>query len=75
MSVDVTELHAFYQSPLGQVARRLVARTLDGLWEPARGLRVLGLGYATPYLAAVRGRVRTRVRLHARAAGGRGLGG
>ena len=41
--------------PLGQVARRLVARTLDGLWEPARGLRVLGLGYATPYLAAVRG--------------------
>jgi SAM-dependent methyltransferase len=55
MSVDVTDLHAFYESPLGQVAHRLVARTIEGLCGPSRGLRVLGLGYATPYLSTVRG--------------------
>src|SRR4051812_48709400 len=55
MSVDVVDLRAFYTSPLGQVARRLVGRTIDKLWGPLTGLRVLGLGYATPYLGGVRG--------------------
>src|SRR5918993_1634911 len=54
MSVDITDLRAFYRSPLGQVARRLVARAIDGFWGPMHGLRVLGLGYATPYLSVVR---------------------
>src|SRR5918998_5605771 len=54
VSVDVTDLRAFYASPLGHVARRLVNRVIDRFWEPVRGLRVLGLGYATPYLGAVR---------------------
>jgi len=53
MSVDVTDLRAFYRSPLGQVARRLVSGAISRFWEP-QGLRVLGLGYATPYLSAVR---------------------
>lgn len=51
MSVDVTDLRAFYRSPLGEVARRLVAQAIDRFWGPVHGLRVLGLGYATPYLA------------------------
>jgi SAM-dependent methyltransferase len=54
MSVDVTDLRAFYRNPLGQVARRLVARTIDRFWGPIQGLSVLGLGYATPYLGTVR---------------------
>jgi SAM-dependent methyltransferase len=54
MSVDITDLRAFYASPLGSVTRRLVGRSIDRFWGPLTGLRVLGLGYATPYLAAVR---------------------
>ena len=54
MSVDVSDLRAFYASPLGQVARRLVGRAVGGFWGPLHGLRVLGLGYATPYLGPAR---------------------
>jgi SAM-dependent methyltransferase len=54
MSVDVTDLRAFYESPLGQVAHRFVAGAIGRVWEPPQGLRVLGLGYATPYLGTVR---------------------
>ena len=65
MSVDVTDLRAFYASPLGNVARRLVGRAVDRFWGPLTGLRVLGLGYATPYLAAVAPGMRADARLHA----------
>lgn len=54
MSVDVTDLRAFYASPLGLVAQRLVSRVIDRFSGPVQGLRILGLGYATPYLAALR---------------------
>jgi SAM-dependent methyltransferase len=54
VSVDVTDLRAFYASPLGHVAQRLVNRVIDRFWGRPQGLRVLGLGYATPYLAAAR---------------------
>ncbi len=51
MSLDVVDLRAFYDSPLGEVARRLVSRVLRARWESqTAGLRVLGVGYATPYL-------------------------
>jgi len=32
MSVDVTDLRAFYESPLGQVAHRLVAGAINRVW-------------------------------------------
>ena len=54
MSVDVTDLRAFYASPLGNVACRLVGRAIDRFWGPLVGLRVLGLGYAIPYVTAVK---------------------
>jgi SAM-dependent methyltransferase len=54
MSVDVTDLRAFYASPLGSVTRRLVGRGIDRFWGRLTGLRILGLGYAVPYLTAVR---------------------
>jgi SAM-dependent methyltransferase len=56
MSVDVVDLRAFYASPLGIVARRYVRRTIERFWGPLQGLRVLGLGYATPYLGTVHGK-------------------
>ncbi|HZB62943.1 MAG TPA: methyltransferase domain-containing protein [Microvirga sp.] len=55
MSVDITDLRSFYASPLGGVTRRFVGRAIDGFWGPLTGLRVLGLGYAPPYLAGIRG--------------------
>jgi SAM-dependent methyltransferase len=54
VSIDVTDLRAFYASPLGHVARRLVNRVIEKFWGSPRGLRILGLGYAIPYLTAVR---------------------
>lgn len=54
MSVDVIDLRAFYASPLGGVAQRVVARAIERFWGPLRGLSVLGLGYSTPYLGPVR---------------------
>jgi SAM-dependent methyltransferase len=54
VSIDVTDLRAFYASPLGQVTRGLVSRAVDRFWGPLRGLSVLGLGYAPPYLGTAR---------------------
>ncbi|WP_255448528.1 class I SAM-dependent methyltransferase [Telmatospirillum sp. J64-1] len=54
MWTDVVELRDFYDSSLGQVARRLIRRQLRTLWPSVRGQRVLGLGYATPYLRPFR---------------------
>lgn len=54
MSVDVVDLRAFYGSPMGEVALRLVGRAVGRFWGPLGGLRVLGLGYATPYMEPIR---------------------
>ena len=50
MWTDVVDLHEFYRSRLGQVARRLVRERIRLMWPDVRGMSVLGLGYATPYL-------------------------
>ncbi|MEH3145765.1 MAG: class I SAM-dependent methyltransferase [Methylobacterium frigidaeris] len=54
MSLDVTDLRTFYASPLGAVTQRLVGRTVHRFLGSVSGLRVLGLGYAVPYLGPVR---------------------
>ena len=51
---DVIDLNEFYRSRLGQVTRRLIAGQIRDLWPDVRGCTVLGLGYATPYLRAMR---------------------
>lgn len=51
MRPDIAQFRAFYDSRLGTIARRLVRRRLRLLWPNVRGQVVLGLGYATPYLA------------------------
>ncbi|WP_336232136.1 class I SAM-dependent methyltransferase [Thalassospira sp. CH_XMU1458] len=50
MRQDVVDLHRFYASSIGQAARRLIRRRLRVMWSDVRGMRVLGFGYATPYL-------------------------
>jgi SAM-dependent methyltransferase len=50
MPLDVVNLRAFYDQPLGEVARRLVSRLVRARWDDHAGLCVMGVGYATPYL-------------------------
>ena len=52
MWTDVVDLRDFYGTSLGQMAQRLIRRQLRQLWPDVAGLRVLGLGFATPYLRA-----------------------
>ncbi|MEQ8166970.1 MAG: methyltransferase domain-containing protein [Alphaproteobacteria bacterium] len=50
MHLDVIDLKEFYDSRLGRIARRFLRRRLRAIWPDLRGERLLGLGYATPYL-------------------------
>jgi SAM-dependent methyltransferase len=54
MASDVVDLHEFYRSGLGQMARRLIRRRIRRIWPDLAGQTVLGLGYATPYLSPLR---------------------
>jgi SAM-dependent methyltransferase len=53
MPSDMIDLRDFYQTALGQVARRMIRRTIRTMWPDLHGLRLLGIGYATPYLSAI----------------------
>jgi SAM-dependent methyltransferase len=55
MDIDVTDLRAFYASPLGRVVRRTLAQRIRERWRKADGQVVFGLGYTTPYLGSFRG--------------------
>lgn len=50
MSTDVIDLRDFYFTRLGQVARRMIGRRIRLIWPDVGGMRLLGVGYATPYL-------------------------
>jgi SAM-dependent methyltransferase len=50
MEFDSAALEAFYDSRMGQVARRLISRRLREQWPDLTGERLLGFGYAAPYL-------------------------
>ncbi|MDR3474876.1 MAG: methyltransferase domain-containing protein [Devosia sp.] len=50
MAEDVTRLIEFYKSPLGRISRALVRDRIVEMAGDVRGKRVLGLGFATPYL-------------------------
>ena len=53
MQTDVVQLRDFYASPLGALTARLVSARLGEMWPDVTGRRVLGLGYAAPYLGAL----------------------
>jgi len=55
MYSDVVDLRDFYASSLGQVACRMIRRRIRLIWPDLAGMRLLGLGYAVPYLRPFHG--------------------
>ncbi len=53
MASDVVDLRDFYRSVLGQIARRMIRRAIQHVWPDLHGMRLLGIGYATPFLSAL----------------------
>lgn len=52
MNLDVIDLKAFYATRLGRIAARLIQQRVRECWPKLDGReRLLGLGYATPFLA------------------------
>lgn len=47
---DIVDLREFYAGRLGQVTRRMIRRRIRQWWPNLPGRRVLGVGFATPYL-------------------------
>lgn len=54
MWTDVVDLRDFYDTSLGQVARRMIRRQIRMIWPDTTDQRVLGIGFATPYLRPFR---------------------
>jgi SAM-dependent methyltransferase len=54
MSNDVVDLRNFYAQPLGVAARRFIGRGIRARFADVRGLRLIGVGYSTPYLGLFR---------------------
>ena len=57
MPQDVRDLTAFYHTPLGRMARRAILSEIQGIWPNLRNYRLLGYGFALPYLRAFAGTV------------------
>ncbi|HTV46622.1 MAG TPA: class I SAM-dependent methyltransferase [Stellaceae bacterium] len=53
MTSDVVDLRDFYSTGLGQVARRMIRRAIRRIWPDLHGLRLLGIGYTTPFLSTI----------------------
>jgi SAM-dependent methyltransferase len=53
MYLDVVDLRAFYAERLGEIAGRLISARLRKHWPALHGERLVGMGYATPYLPAL----------------------
>jgi SAM-dependent methyltransferase len=51
---DAARLRDFYATPLGQLARRMIARRIRERWTDVSGMDVIGLGFASPYLRTFR---------------------
>ncbi len=54
MSPHIVDLRDFYGSSLGQVAQRMIRRQIRTIWPDVSGQKVLGFGYAPPYLRVFR---------------------
>lgn len=61
MRSDAVEIERFYRRRTGQAARAMATRRLSALWPEAKGLDVLGYGYATPFLERYRETARRTV--------------
>jgi len=50
MNTDIVDLRQFYTSPLGRFAGHSISMALASIWTPLANERLVGLGYALPYL-------------------------
>lgn len=50
MHTDIVDLRAFYQSRLGGIAATAITMALSDIWSNLPGERLVGMGYAVPYL-------------------------
>ncbi|MDQ6432641.1 class I SAM-dependent methyltransferase [Mesorhizobium sp. LHD-90] len=50
MNSDIVDLRSFYASPLGQAAERSITFALSAIWSNLPNERLVGLGYALPWL-------------------------
>jgi SAM-dependent methyltransferase len=50
MRLDAGELVDFYESAVGRAARRVICRRVRDIWPHLRDQRILGYGFAVPYL-------------------------
>jgi len=50
MNHSVYELREFYKGKAGSLVRRLLVRHIREMWPDIAGLRLMGCGYAVPYL-------------------------
>ena len=55
MRLDAGELVDFYESAMGRAARRMILRRIKEIWPHLKGFRVLGYGFAVPYLKSYLG--------------------
>ena len=51
---DAVDLRDFYRTSLGRMARRLIRRRVRAIWPDVHNLRILGIGFTTPYLGPFR---------------------
>lgn len=50
MHTDIVDLRQFYHTPLGRCAEQAISMALSTVWPPLPDERLVGLGYATPFL-------------------------
>ncbi|MDI7862595.1 class I SAM-dependent methyltransferase [Rhizobiaceae bacterium n13] len=55
MHTDIVDLRQFYHSELGRFAEQSIAMALSSLWARLPEERLVGLGYAVPFLDRFRG--------------------
>ncbi|MBB4210929.1 class I SAM-dependent methyltransferase [Rhodothalassium salexigens] len=61
MRQDITDLTAFYATPMGRMAATLIAQRLAAIWPRLDGRHVAGLGFAPPVLSQLSDRAASRV--------------
>jgi len=49
--MNINTIREFYRSPLGKVTQRLLRVHIRHIWPDLKGMRLLGVGYALPYMA------------------------
>ncbi len=50
MYADIVDLREFYLSPVGRMAEQSITMALSSIWQGVPDERLMGLGYALPYL-------------------------